>query len=91
MKTIAVIGPDADEAARVAGTLTSVRALPGAGPKDGIDGVIAVADSPDIDNVQVVTAIVESMGTIVVVTDARWPDIPGHISVRGKTSPRCSL
>lgn len=77
MKTIAVIGPDADEAARVAGTLTSVRALPGAGPKDGIDGVIAVADSPDIDNVQVVTAIVESMGTIVVVTDARWPDIPG--------------
>lgn len=77
MKNIAVIGPDTDATKQLARQLTTVRALPGAGPNDGIDGVIAVAEQPTEDNLDVVRSIAQTMGTVVVVSDSSWPNIPG--------------
>ena len=82
MKTIAVIGPDEAEAKKVAEQLTGVRAVPGAGPGKDIDGVVAVAGEPTVEAVEIVQAVARNIGVVAVLSDHRWPSIPG-VHVRG--------
>lgn len=77
MKTIAVIGPDEAEAKKVAEQLTGVRAVPGAGPGKDIDGVVAVAGDPTEEAVEIVQAVARNIGVVAVLSDHRWPNIPG--------------
>lgn len=77
MKTIAVIGPEQAAVEKVAAQLIGVRALPGAGPGEGIDGVVAVAGEATEEAVEIVQAVARRIGAVAVVTDHRWPNIPG--------------
>ncbi|HEY4599279.1 MAG TPA: hypothetical protein VIG58_07590, partial [Corynebacterium sp.] len=77
MKTIAVIGPDEAEAKKLAEQLTGVRAVPGAGPGKDIDGVVAVAGEPTVEAVEIVQAVARNIGVVAVLSDQRWPNIPG--------------
>lgn len=77
MKSIAVIGPDAAQLQAVASRLVRCRALPGGGPDDRPDGIIAVAGDYTPENEEVVVAVAVAMGAVVLYSPAPWPQIPG--------------
>lgn len=65
MKTVAVIGPDQRHAHAVATQLMRCRAVVGAGPQDHPDGVIAVVGEHTQRDQEVVDAVIQAMGAVI--------------------------
>lgn len=82
MKSVSVIGPDRSAVDAVAAGIRRCRVLPGAGPGEGVDGVVAVVPALEGEDLEVVRAVRDSMGVCVVVTDA--PDADD--AARGSSS-----
>lgn len=78
VKTVAVIGPDHARAQAVATQLMRCRAVVGAGPQDNPDGVIAVVGECTERDYEVVNAVRQAMGAVILYRVRAPQDRPQH-------------
>lgn len=87
MKTVSVIGPGSRRTARLAEKLgaavpAGVRVVEGAGPENRPDVVVAAVGEPTGADIDVVRAVAQAMGVVVLFFDAPtapWPAFPGQV------------
>lgn len=79
MRVVSVIGPDRMSVDRLSATVRGCRVRPGAGPGEGVDGVVAVVPRLGEEELEVVRAVRDAMGVCVVAVtgdDAASPPPP---------------